>query len=189
VLFVAGVASGTVLAEVASRRRIRSVAAFVLTVQATLIAAFMIYGSTLLVGDHVVDRSPTGFYVLAALAVVSMGIQTSAMRQLAGRTVSTTYVTGVLTSLTQEATNYAFWLRDRGERDERTSFLTSVLHLGSRRDSRNRVLLLGSVWLAYAVGGVAGSLADRRLDLWALLVPLAILGAVIAVDLVRPLEL
>jgi uncharacterized membrane protein YoaK (UPF0700 family) len=189
VLFVAGVACGTVLAEVASRRRIRSVAAFVLTVQAALVAAFMIYGSTLLVGDHVVDRSPTGFYVLAALAVVSMGIQTSAMRQLAGRTVSTTYVTGVLTSLTQEATNYAFWLRDRGERDQRTSFLSSVLHLGSRRDSRNRVLLLGSVWLAYAVGGVAGSLADRRLDLWALLVPLAILGAVIAVDLVRPLEL
>lgn len=160
-----------------------------LTFQATLIAAFMVYGSTLLRGDHVVERSLTSFYLLAALAVVSMGIQTSAMRQLAGRTVSTTYVTGVLTSLTQEATNYAFWLRDRGERDERSSFLSGVLRLGSRRDSRNRVLLLGAVWLAYAAGGVVGSLLDRHLDLWALLVPLAILGLVIAVDLARPLEL
>jgi len=189
VLFVAGVAIGTVASELAARRRLRSVAAVVFAIQALLIAAFMVYGSTLLHGRQVRGHSIGGFYVLAALAVVSMGMQTSALRQLGGRTISTTYVTGVLTSLTQEATNYAFWLHDRGGRDKNRSFLSSVLGLGGRRDARNRVLLLGAVWLLYVAGGVAGSFLDGKIALWALLVPLVVLAVAIAGDLVRPLEL
>lgn len=189
VLFVAGVALGTVAAELAARRRLRSIAAVVLVVQAALIAAFMGYGSTVIGGETVRGHSLSGFYVLAALAVLSMGMQTSALRQLGGRTISTTYVTGVITSFTQEATNYVFWLHDRGRRDEQHSFLSRVLGLGSRRDSRNRVLLLGAVWLTYAGGGVLGSLLDRDVELWALVVPLAVLLVVIAVDLRRPLQL
>jgi uncharacterized membrane protein YoaK (UPF0700 family) len=189
VLFIAGVAIGTVAAELAARRRIRSIAAIVLTLQAALIAAFMLYGRTVLIGNQVNDRSLDGFYVLAALAVVSMGMQTAALRQLAGRTISTTYVTGVLTSLTQEAANYAFWLHDGRQRDERHSFLSRALELGSRNDSRARILLLASVWLAYAAGAVVGSFSDRQVKLWALLIPLAILLLVITRDLVHPLEL
>jgi uncharacterized membrane protein YoaK (UPF0700 family) len=188
-LFVLGVAIGTVAAELAARRRLRSVAAAVLAIQAALLATFMLYGSTLLTGGRVQGRSLGGFYVLAALAVVSMGIQTSALRQLGGRTLSTTYVTGVLTSLTQEAANYAFWLRDGARRDGEHSFLGSVLGLGSRRDSRNRVLLLGAVWLAYTGGAILGSFLDSRLELWALLLPLALLVGLIALDLLRPLRL
>jgi uncharacterized membrane protein YoaK (UPF0700 family) len=48
-------------------------------------------------------------------------------------------------------------------------------------------LLLGAVWLAYAGGAVLGSLLDHHLELWALLVPLAVLVVVITVDLRRPL--
>lgn len=188
VLFIAGVAVGTVAAELASRRRLRSVASVVLSLQVALIAAFMAYGSSLISGHVVRGRSPSGFYALAALAVLSMGIQTSALRQLGGRTLSTTYVTGVITSLTQEAANYLFWLRDGSRRDERHSFLSHVLGLGSRRDSRNRVLLLGAVWLTYVGGGVLGSLLDRHVELWALILPLAVLLVVIALDLRRPLR-
>jgi uncharacterized membrane protein YoaK (UPF0700 family) len=161
----------------------------VLAFQAALIAAFMGYGETILTGDHVADHTLGGFYVLAALAVLSMGIQTAALRQLAGRTISTTYVTGALTSLTQEATNYLFWLRDGRVRDERHSFLSRVLRLGSRRDSAARMQILAAVWLAYAGGGVLGSFCDGRLALWALAIPLAVLVAVIARDLHRPLSL
>ena len=145
-----------------------------LALEAALIAAFML--------------APDSFYLLAALGVLAMGIQTAALRQLGGRTISTTYVTGVLTSLTQEATNYAFWLRDRAERPQH-SFLRSVLGLGSRTDSRNRVALLAAVWLAYASGAILGSFGDQRIARWSLLLPLAALLAVIAVDLRRPLEL
>src|SRR5581483_4196588 len=106
----AGVGVGTVAAEIAARRRIRSVAAVVLTLQTALIAAFMLYDGVRLGGERVADHSSDDFYVLASLAVVSMGMQTSALRQLAGRSVSTTYVTGVLTSLTKEPTITAFRL-------------------------------------------------------------------------------
>jgi uncharacterized membrane protein YoaK (UPF0700 family) len=186
-LFVAGIAVGTVAAELAARRRVRSVAALVLTVQAALIAGFMLYGATLLTGHSIRSRTLGGFYVLAALAIVSMGLQTSALRQLAGRTISTTYVTGVLTSLTQEATNYVFWLRDRAGRDEEHSFLSRVLGLGSRRESRDAVLVLAAVWLAYTGGGILGSFLDRKLDLWALGLPLGLLLMVIARDVRRPI--
>ena len=184
-----GVAAGTVAAELAARRGVRYVAAVVLTIQALLIAAFMSYGSTLVVRNHAVGRAGSGFYVLAALAVLSMGMQTAALRQLSGRTISTTYVTGVLTSLTQEATNYLFWLHDGGERDQRRSFLSRVLRLGSRADSRGRILLLAAVWLAYAGGATLGSFLDARIELWALAIPLVVLVLAIARDLRRPLEL
>jgi hypothetical protein len=68
-------------AELAARRRIRSLAAVVLAVQAALIATFMLYGRMLLVGRQVAGRSLAGFYALAGLAVVSMGMQTAALRQ------------------------------------------------------------------------------------------------------------
>jgi uncharacterized membrane protein YoaK (UPF0700 family) len=189
VLFVCGVAIGTVAAEVATRRRVGPVAATVLTIQAGLIAAFMLYGRTVISGRQVVDHSLAGFYVLSGLGVLSMGMQTAALRQLGGRTISTTYVTGVLTSLTQEATNYIFWLRDGASRDERQSFLSRVLELGSRRESRTRIILLGAVLVGYTGGGVFGSFCDGQIELWSLLVPLAALLAVIAIDLRRPLEL
>jgi len=187
-LFVAGVAAGTVTAELAARGRIRSVAATLLAVQAALVAAFMLYGAAVVSGGRVPRGSVGAFYVLAALAVLSMGIQTSALRQLGGRTISTTYVTGVLTSLTQEAVNYLFWLRDHGRRDERHSFLSRTLRLGSRSDSRDRVLVLGSVFAAYAGGALVGSLLDSRIALWSLLIPLGVLLAAIELDVRRPLE-
>jgi uncharacterized membrane protein YoaK (UPF0700 family) len=183
-LFAFGVAAGTTAAELAARRGVRAVAAVVLGLQAALIAAFMLYGRTVVTGDAVHDHSLGGFYVLAALGVVSMGLQTSALRQLGGRTVRTTYVTGVLTELVQHATNVCFWLRDGRARDERRSFLSGVLGLGSRRDSLDRIALLGAIWLAYTAGGVTGSFADGRIHLWSLLVPLGALLAVIAVGLV-----
>jgi uncharacterized membrane protein YoaK (UPF0700 family) len=95
----------------------------------------------------------------------------------------------VLTSLTQEATNYLFWLRDGPRRDERHSFLSRVLRLGSRGDSRGRILLLGAVWLTYVAGGILGSFCDSQVELWSLLGPLAVLLLLISVDLRRPFEL
>ncbi|HEU5244334.1 MAG TPA: YoaK family protein [Gaiellaceae bacterium] len=187
-LFVAGVALGTVTAELAARRRVRSVAAAVLVIQTALIVTFMLYGRTI-GGSEIADHSLSGFYVLAALGVVSMGMQTAALRQLGGRTLSTTYVTGVLTSLTQEAANFCFWLHDGGTRAEERSFLSRTLGLGSRSDSRGRAVLLGAVFLLYAGGGIAGSFSDGRIRLWALLIPIALLLAVIVTDLRRPLQL
>lgn len=187
-LFIGGVALGTVAAELAARRRIRAVATTVLLIQTALIVAFMLYGRTVVHGRTVADHSLSGFYVLAAFGVLSMGVQTAALRQVGGRTISTTYVTGVLTSLTQEATNYCFWLHDGGTRSEEHSFLSRTMGLGSRSDSRDRVALLGAVFLLYAAGGIAGSFSDSRIQLWSLFVPIGVLLLVVALDLRRSIE-
>jgi hypothetical protein len=44
--------------------------------------------------------------------------------------------------------NYLFWLRDGTRRDDRRSFLGGVLELGSRDDSRRRIVLLAAVHIA-----------------------------------------
>ena len=186
-LFVLGIALGTVAGELAARRGVRSIAAVILGLQAVLLAAFMLYGSLALRGDGVNDHSLRGFYVLAALAIVSLSFQTCAIKQVAGKTVRTTYLTGVLTNMTQEAINYLFWLRD-GDRREREGYLERVLGLGSRRESLERAALLGGIWCLYLAGAVGGSYAESLWRYWSLVFPLGVLVVAIAADLWRPID-
>lgn len=187
-LFIAGVATGTAVAELAARRRIESVAAVVLALQVSLLGGFLAYANVALPGDHVVGRAGADFYVPAALAILSMGVQLTVLQHVAGGTVRTTYVSGVLTGFAQEAVNWLFWLKDGDGRDERRSYLARVLRLGGRSDARARALLLGSVWCAYAVGAIVGSLTDTRWGAWALALPLGLLVVGIVVDLRRPIH-
>lgn len=186
-LFVVSIALGTVVGELAARRGVRSIAAVILGLQAVLLAAFMFYGSLVLHGEGVKDHSLRGFYVLAALAIFSLGLQTCALKQVAGKTVRTTYVSGVLTNMTQEAVNYLFWVRD-GDRRERVGYMEGVLDLGSRRESLEHATLLGGIWCLYLAGAVGGSYAESICRFWSLAFPLGVLVAVILTDLWSPLN-
>jgi uncharacterized membrane protein YoaK (UPF0700 family) len=171
-LFVLGVALGSIVGELAARRRVESVAAVVLLVQAALLAGFLAFAETALRGNPVSHRSGAVFYVPAALAILSMGVQLTVLQRVAGVTVRTTYVSGVLTRFAQETVNWLF-----------------ARHSGrSSAEARARSLLLISLWLAYAAGATVGSLTDVHWGAWALLVPLALLILGIAADLRRPLE-
>lgn len=185
-LFVFGIAVGTVVNELATRRGVRSIAAMVLGLQGLLLAIFMVYGAAA-VGHALSVHSPRGFYVLAALAIVSIGLQACALRQIAGRTVRTTYISGVLTNLAQELVNYLFWLRDGAERPAR-SYLGDVLGLGSRRESGHRALLLGGIWSSYLFGAVSGAWTEQRLGPWALALPILALAITALADLRRPIH-
>lgn len=185
-LFVAGIATGTALAEFAARRRIESVAAVVLGLQVALLGGFLAYVKLALPAGHVAVRAGADFYVPAALAILSMGVQLTVLQHVAGGTVRTTFVSGVLTGFAQEVVNWLFWLRDGAERDERHSYLARVLNLGGRARAQSRALLLGSVWCAYAAGATVGSVTNIHWGAWALALPLAVLVAGIVVDLLRP---
>lgn len=93
VLFVGGIAAGTLLADRGRRR-----AAFAL--QAALVAGFMSYGAAV-VRHGTVDQSSVAFYVLECLAILALGLQTAAFTEIAGETTRTTYVSGMLTRLGQ----------------------------------------------------------------------------------------
>lgn len=167
VVFVVGIGAGTALGEVLLRRGRRRVAAVLVGVEIVLLAI-------LLAGEQVageVSRGSAVFYALAAPAVLAMGVQTAALRRVGGRSVHTTYVSGVLTGMITDLVGYAFRRADRGADPPSDE---------DRKTLRN-VAMLAGVWLCYAVGGVAGSVTQRAWRGWAILVPI---GALVAVAVV-----
>jgi len=168
-LFVVGVAAGAILIEVLARRGVRSTAAVVLSVEAALLLAVMLIGDAELSHGVVSAQRGWTFYGLIVLAATAMGLQTSALRRLAGQTVRTTFVTGMLTHLGEEAAKF-------------------VLPATRPSASSSRLRLLGLVWLCYAAGAVFGGWAHDQWALHALIVPLAVLVVVVGVDLVHPIH-
>jgi uncharacterized membrane protein YoaK (UPF0700 family) len=162
-LFVIGVAAGAALVELAGRRGIRSSGAPLLLLEMGLLAAFMAQGSRL--PAHGWERYP-----LVALPVLAMGLQTATLQRVAGRTVRTTYVSGMLTQLAQEAVTYLFLRHDHEP----------------AQAARGRALLLLAIWSCYAAGAVAGGFGEGRWRLHALALPIGLLVLVAVLDLRRP---
>jgi uncharacterized membrane protein YoaK (UPF0700 family) len=117
-------------------------------------------------------------YLLIVLSALAMGVQSAAVRHLAVADVSTTYITGTLTSLTARMVR---WLRSASpERAEDRLPLTEPLERG--------LPLTADVWLAYAVGAVVGGGAERLWQPAALLLPVAAVAAVVVLMAVRHRE-
>lgn len=152
-LFVCGIAAGTALLDAGLRWG-------ALGLQALLVAAYMAYGSTVVRHGTVVGHSISGFYVLATLATVSLGLQTAALTEIEGATVRTSYVSGVLTHLAQAA----------------------VRRLTGAAGRPQRARLLAAIWLAYVAGATLGSFGLHEVSLWCLALPLAALVAAATVS-------
>jgi uncharacterized membrane protein YoaK (UPF0700 family) len=137
-LFAAGIAAGTVLADVGAQWA-------ALALQSLLVAAFMSsYGSA-------------PFYGLEAMATVALGLQTAALTSVGGETVRTSYISGVLTNLTQ-----------------------TLVRRATRRRARRDAALLATLLVAYLAGATLGSYALARIAIWCLSIPLAALLAAAA---------
>jgi uncharacterized membrane protein YoaK (UPF0700 family) len=150
-LFVAGIAVGTLLHDRGFRRT-------VLVVQAALVAAYMAYGSTIIRHGTVPGHTASGFYVLAALAIVALGLQTAALTEIHGATVRTSYVSGVLTHLAQGIVR-------RGR---------------TASGGPHRLRLLTAIWVAYLVGATGAGYTLRHLAVWCLAIPVGVLLAAAA---------
>lgn len=146
--FVVGIAAGTVLVDLRSRR-------LLFAVQAALVAVYMGYGSTVVHGETGPGHGRIAFYVLAALATVALGLQTAALTEISGSTVRTTYVSGMLTRIA----------------------MTGTRRLLGRKAPRDRLRLLAGIWLAYVVCATAGAYGLRELSVWCLAFPTAALLA------------
>jgi uncharacterized membrane protein YoaK (UPF0700 family) len=135
--FVLAVAGGTVLCETAGRTAVLAAEA------AVLVALMTIGGAT---------QDP--YYLLVVLAVGAMGLQAAALNQVGGKRVRTTYISGLLTNMTQAVV--------------------------AREMARAR--LLAAVFVCFMVGGVAGSFGQHVARAWALAVPIALLLACVALS-------
>ena len=162
-LFVLGAGLGAAVEGYGSRRGAGRVAP-TLALQALLVAAFMFYGDARVGSGRVADHDLAGFYVLAALAIVAMGLQAASIRRVGGQSIRTTYISGVLTDLGRGLAERA---RDR--------------------EATTAVGLLAGIVVLYLVGASLGSLLHGAIGLWALALPLAALSAAAAADLRRPI--
>lgn len=159
---------GATLAGVAARRQTRL--AVVLTVEAAALLAGLTYWLVVLGRVHGAVEAP-GALALIALFSIAMGMQSAAVRRVGEYRVSTTYVTGTLTSLATDVA--ADLLTGAGRR------------VGGAEDRARQggTALLAGVWGSYLAGALAGGFAEFRWSLWAVAAPIVVLAGMVLWDL------
>jgi uncharacterized membrane protein YoaK (UPF0700 family) len=162
-LFFAGASLGGVM----TRRHSRLAAA--LGVETAALAVGVAYWAGALGGVRGAVAAP-GALGLVALFSAAMGIQSAAVRQVGEHRVSTTYVTGTLTSLATDAAANLF---------------SGARRVGAGADGRagrGGTALLAGVWGSYLAGALAGGFAELRWSLWAVAAPILLLAGMALSD-------
>jgi len=108
-----------------------------------------------------------GYFLLATLPLLAMGLQNATLRQVGRSVFPSTYVTGVLDMLGKSAAEY---VKERGKPGAQAK----------RRD----VLSAAGIWLCYAAGAVGGGAGIWFFSHAILLLPIAVL-LVLAVYFLR----
>lgn len=172
-LFVIGVAVAAVALEVGGRLRCPRLTSWTLTAEAVLLLTCMATGATVF-RRAIGESGPIGDYLpLLAMLVLAMGIQTATVRKIGRRTVRTTYVTGMLTHFAEDTVRY--WIDRR-----RVSADPSLRRRLVKR--RHYLVVLATIWCAYAIGGVAGGVAEIAWTSFALAVPAGVLAFAVLID-------
>lgn len=172
-VFVLATAGGVAWIESATRRA-RSVAArdraivAVLGAEIAALVVFMVSGE-LLRHDAGFAVDSAGFFLVGTAAATAMGLQNAALRRVNVDSVHTTFVTGMLTEAAVALVTWWHVARDPEVEDE-----PERLHR-----ARTKALLDVSVWVTYLVGGCLGALLVARLGLGVVMLPVAVLVAVI----------
>jgi uncharacterized membrane protein YoaK (UPF0700 family) len=160
VVFVVGVVVGVaIMAAKATWRR------GLLAVEVVCLVVMMVIGAATIDSASFTNDSSV-FYVLIALAAVSMGLQSAYLRRESGASVHTTFITGMLTALAEDG---VAWYRDRSD-----------------TAARRRVAIHGGIWVGYLGGGIAGAALALEWDFWALALPVVLLLVVLVGERVAP---
>lgn len=175
-VYVVAVLAGALMIESGYRRGLRSTAAVIFAVEAAALLLVILVGHGYLNGQLLDTQTGGIYYALASLMAGAMGLQSAALRRVGGRTVRTNFVTGILTNLGEDVAVVAGdWRGQRRRPEERSAAL-------------RRIGLLIGIWATYLTGAVVGAVLDFQIQLEALAFPLAVLVALIAVDLARPIR-
>ncbi len=184
-MFVASIVLGTALMELGTRARLVAPEVGVLLVQAVLLAAFTVAGGLVAVHGRVPHQPAGRFYALVACVVVAMGLQTSSLQRLSGRTIRTTFVSGMLTTLADTIVAVTVTRLPRRPGNGTPSYVRDELGIRGGEQDRVQVLLIVGLWTAYAGGAIGGAVLHGRWALAALWVPI---GVLFLLCLTRPLS-
>ncbi len=160
--FFVGVALGTLIVEQCRRRRPRWSGPAVAT--AELLALATALGVGISAAHHgTIAVADTAAYAAAATSLAAaMGVQNVLLRRVGSGNTPTTYVTGILTST---AELFVVGLHQRRGEGRRLTFRRSGF--------------LGSIWLVYLAGAVAGGAAETAWGFAALGFPIAVVAGVL----------
>jgi uncharacterized membrane protein YoaK (UPF0700 family) len=178
-IFVLGVALGSALDQTVVRRRVRSVFAFALTLEAVLLLLFWTLGSPLLRDNPIATDPAWRFYLVTAVPVLAMGVQNATLHRVGRQSIRTTYVSGVLTDMADGVVQRLFfrWLGPPPQ-------VASDDHLPPQ--PQYDPMLLACLWLAYVGGGILGALTELHWHLRCLAVPIGCLLVIVVYDLFHP---
>ena len=173
--FVLGVAGGAVITE-GKKIEGRSVWPRAVTVALAFELVVMV---AFAVGFYLSRGVPTGGarYLIIALSALAMGVQSTAVRSLGVGGVASTYITGTLTSLTEQVVSrMRLPLPSRGSGEQRTKQRSTP--------NRNPAVILACVWLVYGLGALVSGAAMLRWPSATVFVPVVLVALVIATAIV-----
>lgn len=159
--YILGVAAGTALVEIGRRANLRSTGTAVAAAQVAVLAAAVGIGVAASGSARIPPADTAPYVAIASCLAGAMGFQAVTLRRVGSRTVRTTFVTGVLTNFAETAV--VAWIRPKGGRGASIGSFSA---------------LLGSIWVLYLGGAVAGAVAQLDWAFYSLLVPIAVVIAV-----------
>jgi uncharacterized membrane protein YoaK (UPF0700 family) len=176
--YVAGLLYCRLLIEFGARQRIRWIASYAWLSEIALLAPVGLWPS------NPGGQSPTAFGFVGLLAV-AMGIQNATLTHFGSVKLNTGFVTGSLVKFGEQLTSYITWVYDCSRRPGGS--LIAAISSSFREKPFQLTVWLGAIWPTYVIGACCGALGDYRLQLKSLVIPIACLAALIAIDLRRPL--
>jgi len=143
VSFFLGAAASGFLTELGRRRGWDSIYALPIAVETMLLATLAI---GLELHDHGERQSGAPLYWLTGVASLAMGLQNATITRISSGVVRTSHITGVLTDLGLESTQFLLWARPRLRRtvgDVLPRDLSDLNHLPGHHHSDRRDRALG----------------------------------------------
>ncbi len=124
-------------------------------------------------------------FELVALLALAMGVQNGALTHFSSLTLHTGFVTGTLVTMGEQLTRFLTWVYDQIRSGETVG--AGLWRQAWHQIALKRGVFLGLVWCMYVVGAMMGAVAQARWSLRSLLIAMAILLGMIALDLYKPL--
>jgi uncharacterized membrane protein YoaK (UPF0700 family) len=163
-VFVLGVVAGGMLTRFAAAR-MRARYYVPLAIEAVALALFGAIGPHVALGRDEAHAT-LGYFALAALPALAMGVQAATLRRIGDHSVRTTFVTGMLTLLGEQLVG---WLMEPTP--------------ARRRSAGARARFAALIWIAYALGGLSAAVAAAKVGFAAVVIPIAGIGAALALEL------
>lgn len=178
--FILGLVAGALAGGLARRIHARSQLAPACLLEITLLACFLVlepspHGASSSAGNF-------GYFVLVWLLALAMGIQSATLRRAGGIRVHTTYISGMITNMTENGVVYIsrMWRRYFGRPQPGRA--------AQSKAAGPRAAVFGSIFFAFLIGGICGGFGQARWGSFALFAPMLALLALLLRDWIVPLH-